>query len=76
MEILQKTKESVKETNKQIISQTMGFISSAFVLVAALAWNEAIKELITTYVPTNSGIFTIIAIVITSRLNKISEKYK
>jgi len=75
----------VKETNRKIISQTTGFISSAFVLVAALAWNEAIKELISQYFKTGSGlvsrlvyalIVTLIAVLVTSRLNKIETKYQ
>lgn len=85
MEILEKTKENVKETNRQVISQSVGFISSAFVLVAALAWNEAIKDFINQYFKAGSGliskviyamIVTFIAVVVTVRLNKIAEKYK
>ncbi len=85
MEIIQKTKQNIAETNKQVLNQSVGFISSAFVLVAALAWNEAIKELITTYFHSGSGlvsriiyaaIVTIIAVIVTARLNRIAEKYK
>lgn len=74
--------EKVKETNKQVISQSAGFISSAFVLVAGLAWNDLIKDLISTYLPTGSGLVsrliyalavTLIAVIITMRLNKLSE---
>ncbi len=85
MEILNKTKEHVKETNKEIISQSVSLVSSAFILVAALAWNDAIKELITQYVKANGGlisrfiyaiIVTIVAVIITMRLNKILQKIK
>jgi hypothetical protein len=85
MEILEKTKESVKETNKEIVSQALGMVSSAFVLVAALAWNDAIKDLITQYLKSDTGvvsrfvyaiIVTVIAVVITMRLNKIVQKFK
>jgi uncharacterized membrane protein len=85
MEIIQKTKENVRETHKQVISQGVGMVSSAFILVAALAWNDAIRELISRYLKADSGlisrfiyaiIVTIIAAVITMRLNKIAEKYK
>src|SRR3989338_1652083 len=77
--------DRVKETNKQILSQTLGFISSAFVLVAALAWNEAIKATITRYFPAGSGIVslliyalvvTIIAVLVTSYLSKLAGKDK
>lgn len=83
MEILDKTKESVKQTNKEIISQSLGLISSAFVLVAALAWNDAIKNLIMTYLKDRSGLIsqfiyaivvTAVAVIVTSRLNKILQK--
>lgn len=75
----------VKETNKQIITQTLGFISSAFVLVAALAWNDAIRELISSYFPSSSGlisrfiyalIVTGIAVIVTMRLSALGEKLK
>lgn len=77
--------QEIKNTNKQVISQTLAFISSAFVLVAALAWNDAIKALLNKYFKAGSGIIslfiyativTIIAAVVTRRLGKIAEKYK
>lgn len=80
---LKQTSQNIKETNKQIITQTLGFISSAFVLIAALAWNEAIKELITQYLPAGSGLIskiiyavlvTILAVIVTMRLSKLGEK--
>ena len=83
MELLDKTRQHLHETNKKVITQTLGFISSAFVLIAALAWNEAIKELISQYLPASSGliskliyaiIVTVIAVIITSKLSKIGEK--
>ena len=85
MEFFKKTKENVQETNRQVISQSVTFISSAFVLIAALAWNEAIKDLINQYFKTGSGliskfiyalIVTLIAIIVTMRLNKLVGKYK
>jgi len=84
-ELFEKTREEIRETNRQIISQGLSMVSSAFVLVAALAWNEAIKALISTYVKENSGlvyqfvyaaVVTIIAVIITVRLNKIAARYK
>jgi hypothetical protein len=85
MDIYNKTKQTLKETNRQIISQGLGMISSALILVAALAWNEAIKELITTYLKNDSGlisrflyaiIVTVIAVIITMRINTLASKYK
>jgi Family of unknown function (DUF5654) len=85
MEILDKTKDNLREANKQIIYQSLGLVSSAFVLVAALAWNDAIRELISQYLKAGNGLIsrfiyailvTAIAAVVTMRLNKISEKYK
>lgn len=75
--------EGVKQTNKQIVSQSLSLISSAFVLVAALAWNDAIKNLIMTYLKDRSGlisqfiyaiIVTTIAVIVTAKLNKIIQK--
>ncbi|MBL8030390.1 MAG: hypothetical protein JNN11_04020 [Candidatus Doudnabacteria bacterium] len=83
--LIDKTKENLKEANRLVVSQTAGFISSAFVLVAALAWNDTIKELIAQYFSTGRGlasrfaytlIVTLIAVIVTSRLTKISEKFK
>ncbi len=82
---LGKTSQALKETNRQVITQTLGFISSAFVLIAALAWNEAIKELISGYLPTGAGlaskliyaiIVTILAVIVTMRLTKLGERFK
>lgn len=79
----QKISSDIRETNKQVFSQSFGLISSAFILVAALAWNEAIKELINAYFPHSSGIFsrliyacvvTVIAVIVAIRLNKLATK--
>lgn len=73
----------IKETNTQIISQSFGLISSALVLVAALAWNDLVKDLITTYLQTGGGLIsrfiyallvTVIAAVVATKLAKLSEK--
>jgi hypothetical protein len=37
--------------NKELRSQTFGYISAALGLVAGLAWNDAIKNLIETIFP-------------------------
>lgn len=75
--------KGIKETNKQVVLQSLGLISSAFVLVAALAWNDLIKDLITAYLNTGSGLIsrliyavlvTVIAAIVAMRLNKLSQK--
>ncbi len=75
--------KQVKETNKQILSQSLGFMSSAFALVAALAWNDAIRALLQRYFHESSGLIssfiyailvTVVAVIITMRLNKIAER--
>ena len=43
-------KKSVNHLSQEIAIQTLTLASSALSLVAALAWNEAIKEYITIYI--------------------------
>ena len=75
--------KGIKETNKQVVLQSLGLIISAFVLVAALAWNDLIKDVITTYLNTGSGLIsrliyallvTVIAAIVAMRLNKLSQR--
>lgn len=79
----EKLGQNLKETNKQIMTQSFGLISSAFVLVAALAWNDLIKDLITSYLKIGTGLISrfIYAIIITItpalvalHFNKLSQK--
>lgn len=81
----EKINQEVRETQKNFITQTFGLISSAFVLVAALAWNEAIKTIIELYFKAGGGVIsriiyavivTFIAALVTMKLNRITEKYK
>lgn len=76
-----KISADIKETNKQVLSQSFGLISSAFILIAALAWNDTVKALIDLYLPQGQGLIskliytvvvTILAVIITSKLNKIT----
>ncbi len=85
MEILDKTRESVRQANKEILSQGLGMVSSAFVLVAALAWNDAIRSLIMHYFKESGSLIsqfiyailvTILAVIIASRLNRLAQKFK
>ena len=46
-----KIKEEQAKIRKEAIEKTIGYILTAFGLVAGLAWNEAIKALIDTFFP-------------------------
>lgn len=82
-------KETVKEKklHKELIKQMLTLATSGFGLVAALAWNSLIQELVNTYIkkllPNGSGIIslliyalvvTILAVSVTYQLSKLSEK--
>ncbi|OGE79080.1 MAG: hypothetical protein A2751_05540 [Candidatus Doudnabacteria bacterium RIFCSPHIGHO2_01_FULL_46_14] len=58
-------------------------VGTAFGLVAALAWNEAIKKLIEQFIPKGKGVLslflyailvTLAAVIITTRLGRIKER--
>lgn len=79
-----KSLNKIKETNKQVLLQSLTLINSAFALVAALAWNEAVKDLIDRYIPSGSGLYskfayaiivTVFVVIITTRLTRILERY-
>lgn len=68
---------------KESIKTMLQLATSAFGLVAALAWNEAISTLVRRVFKTNGElvslfvyavIITALAVFITSRLSKLSEK--
>lgn len=72
-------KETEKETRKTIITLILGGLG----VVAALAWNDAIQSFFNTLFPKGSGLIgkfiyaifiTIIVVVFSSQLKKISEK--
>lgn len=71
--------------SKEYFGKIIDLVTAAFGLVAALAWNTAIQELIQTYYPSGddlSGKFvyavviTLVAVVITTRLARIHDKLK
>ena len=75
---------SLKSTNKQVFIQTLALVNSAFALVAALAWNEAVKALIDRYVQSGSDLYsrfgyaiivTIFVVIVTSRLAKLMQRF-
>jgi hypothetical protein len=83
-------KPKKKENQKlhvEIVKQMVTLSTSAFGLVAALAWNSVIQEFINTYVkkwiPAGGGIISLLiyaliitafAVIITVQLSKLSEK--
>ncbi len=83
--VLSKAKENIQETKKELLLQSATLINSAFALVAALAWNEAIKAIINTYIPSGSTLYsqliyaivlTIIVVIISMRLTRLIKRYK
>jgi len=78
-----KTLEEIKKTERELREKTITLILGGFGLVAALAWNEAIKSLFETFFPKKSEligkfiyaiIVTIIVVLVSLQLKKISEK--
>ena len=76
-------KREIKETQKEFKERTTTLILAGFGLVAALAWNDAIKALFDTFFPTGAGLIgkfiyallvTIIVVIISLQLKKISER--
>lgn len=80
------TKKSAK-LHAELIKQMVTLSTSGFGLVAALAWNSLIQEVVNTYIkkwlPGNSGlislliyalIVTILAVVVTMQLSKLSNR--
>ncbi|MEK7558810.1 MAG: DUF5654 family protein [Patescibacteria group bacterium] len=81
-----KTKKETK-LQVEIIKQMLTLSTSGFGLVAALAWNSLIQEVVNTYVkkwlPGNSGVIslliyalvvTILAVFVTLQLSKLSQR--
>jgi len=84
-----KLKKEVREFQKEFATQLLTLVTSGFGLVAALAWNEVIKEVITKYIQpifgSSSGLVslliyalavTFLAVLVTYQLSKISGKEK
>jgi len=81
------TKEEKKKIQLEIVSQMITLSSSAFGLVAALAWNNVIQEFVNSFIKpligTNSGIIslliyailiTVLAVLVTFQLSRLKEK--
>jgi len=82
----QKSKEE-KRIHVEIVKQMVTLSTSGFGLVAALAWNSLIQEVVNSYVkkwlPGNSGIIslliyalvvTVLAVFVTLQLSRLSQK--
>lgn len=83
----QMTKSQKKELHIAVVSQMVTLATSALGLVAALAWNNFIQELINNYIkkflPASYGllslllyavIVSILAVVVTMNLSKLKER--
>lgn len=82
----EKSKKQIEELRREFFKTTLNLSTSAFGLVAALAWNEVIKELITKFIQPilggSSGLFslliyavvvTLLAVFVTYNLSKLSK---
>lgn len=80
-------KKQTKEFKKEFSQQILKLLTSAFGLVAALAWNEVIKEFVSSYIkPVIGGtsgiisliiyalIVTLLAVLVTFNLTRIIKK--
>ncbi|OGH39161.1 MAG: hypothetical protein A3B44_01945 [Candidatus Levybacteria bacterium RIFCSPLOWO2_01_FULL_38_21] len=83
-------KKQSKESQKlhiEVVKQMVTLSTSGFGLVAALAWNNFIQELVSNYIkkwlPQNSGIIslliyaiviTFLAVVVTLQLSRLAQK--
>jgi len=75
--------KEIEETKREFTEKTVTLILGGFGLVAALAWNEAIKSLFETFFEKSNAILgkfiyaiiiTIIVVIVSMRLKKIAEK--
>jgi len=86
-EILKTTKKQVRKYQLEVVSQMLKLATNGFGLVAALAWNNVIKEFVEEYIKpfvgTDSGmislivyaiIVTVLAVTVTLQLSKIKKK--
>jgi len=80
-------KEKEKRLHIEVVRQMLTLATSGFGLVAALAWNSLIQDIVNTYIktylPQGSGIIslliyalivTLIAVIVTLQLSKMLKK--
>lgn len=79
-----KLSKEIKETKQQFFEQTLTLFNGALALIAALAWNEAVKALIDSYFPAGSGVYskfmyafiiTLLVVIVSARLSKAAKKF-
>lgn len=87
MALFKKIRKHTTELQHEFTKQLLALTTSGFGLVAALAWNEVIKEVVTIYIKPIAGrysgivslliyavIVTILAVLVTYNLTKISKR--
>ena len=87
MEVIKKPKQEIRKYQLAVVKQMLRLATSGFGLVAALAWNELIRNFINEYIKTKisvgSGIIslaiyaviiTALAVIITLHLSKLAQK--
>lgn len=81
--LAQKAKSELKQTKHATVSQMITLVNGAFALIAALAWNEAVKAFIDHFFPTGSGVYskflyaifiTVLVVFVTRRLSLFAER--
>ncbi|OGM08069.1 hypothetical protein A2W13_02770 [Candidatus Woesebacteria bacterium RBG_16_36_11] len=85
--IREKVSEKTQRIRREFAKQILNLMTSAFGLVAALAWNEFIKELIDKYISPFFGessgliskliyalLITLLAVLITYNLSRFAEQ--
>ena len=84
-----KAPQSTKELPQAVIKQMTTLATSGFGLVAALAWNNVIKETVEVYIKPIIGdasglasliiyamVITLLAILVTFQLSRLEQKFK
>lgn len=79
--------ETKKKLHKTVLEEILKLSTSAFGLVAALAWNELIKEVVTQYIKPLAGdasgiislliyavIVTTLAVIVTINLSRLTNR--
>lgn len=87
VKIVKRVSKHAKEIRREILKQFLNLSTSGFGLVAALAWNELIKEIINEYVKPIVGessgivslflyasIVTTLAVIVTYNLTRVLRK--
>jgi len=83
--MIETAKKHVQETKNEVFLQTATLINGALALVAALAWNEAIKAVIDRYFKAGSGLYsrfvyaiaiTVVVVLIARYLGKFKKRYQ